>query len=626
MDRVNQEDGKYRVLLTGIADDSEERRDSFCKDISEKYGVSFSLLRKIITRCPIILKKNLSFKRAEALAKILMFHGALVSVEKKTGSFPILLEFQEVTPPQLALETAHLGRTEGGSWSVVGRLKNISGKSLNDTWVIVQLFDELDDFLAFEEVPIPFSPFLPDASSPFKVIFGEGFSIQKISIAFKNVSGNPLSAVDRRRRQGWVEVGLDEHGWFPSSAFPRVVEPSPDSEVMDRREATLIENGSMAQKGDLPAVEQEVSFPAEEKDLMEEQEDEITEETPLWTTEEAALETGSVNTDKIFQMVEEGGDRGNEDLQETGEGEPIPSSLKRGEAELELNGSVFEEATELLKDIPQKTSEEEKRDSSTFPWFEEFRNSVENYYQDARDIFSVWFETQRREGKIEYPLHSFLTILVHARFDQMNQREKALESTQEVFSLLLQPNLTIDEIPPLERNHLFSEDNWKVLFRKAMPRLRQISGQIIEKSRWDASELERLIQVIPQMSDKSGKMATQWMSQLVPDAIEIDFSDTFVSVKESLYRVASRLGVIDPHFDYCQGRNSMGYVKIQSFAKAAFPQFPRKIEEPMAWVGMRKEEGGHCFPIEPQCEGCLFETFCPRLYVDFNPSEKGMIG
>ena len=148
----------------------------------------------------------------------------------------------------------------------------------------------------------------------------------------------------------------------------------------------------------------------------------------------------------------------------------------------------------------------------------------------------------------------------------------------------------------------------------------------MEKSHWEASELERLIQVIPQMSDKSGRMATKWISQLMPDAVEIDFSHTFVSVKESLYRVASRLGVIDPYFDSCQGKDSMGSVKIQSFAKVAFPQCPRRIEEPMTRVGMSKEEGGHCFPVEPQCEGCLFEAFCPRLYLDSNPSEKGMIG
>ena len=38
----------------------------------------------------------------------------------------------------------------------------------------------------------------------------------------------------------------------------------------------------------------------------------------------------------------------------------------------------------------------------------------------------------------------------------------------------------------------------------------------------------------------------------------------------------------------------------------------------------REEEGGHCFPIHPCCGGCLFETFCLRLYIDSNPSEKGM--
>src|SRR4030042_1670838 len=101
------------------------------------------------------------------------------------------------------------------------------------------------------------------------------------------------------------------------------------------------------------------------------------------------------------------------------------------------------------------------------------------------------------------------------------------------------------------------------------------------------------------------------------------FGET-IFIGESLYRVASRLGIVDPHFDTYQGRNSMGDIKIQSFAKIAFPQNPVKIEEPMSWMGREEERGGHCFPIQPRCEGCLFETFCPRLYVHFNPSEKGM--
>jgi hypothetical protein len=53
-------------------------------------------------------------------------------------------------------------------------------------------------------------PFL-DTSSPFKVIFGEGFSIQKISVAFKNARETCLPWIGRRK-QGWGEVKIDEHG------------------------------------------------------------------------------------------------------------------------------------------------------------------------------------------------------------------------------------------------------------------------------------------------------------------------------------------------------------------------------------------------------------------------------
>jgi hypothetical protein len=68
----------------------------------------------------------------------------------------------------------------------------------------------------------------------------------------------------------------------------------------------------------------------------------------------------------------------------------------------------------------------------------------------------------------------------------------------------------------------------------------------------------------------------------------------------------------------------MGDIRIQSFAKLAFPQNSVKSEKPMVEMGRGEKEGGHCFPIQPKCEGCLFETFCPRLYTHFDPSEKGM--
>jgi hypothetical protein len=130
------------------------------------------------------------------------------------------------------------------------------------------------------------------------------------------------------------------------------------------------------------------------------------------------------------------------------------------------------------------------------------------------------------------------------------------------------------------------------------------------------------------MSDKNSRTAIRWIHELIPEATEIDFSNTTVSVGEGLYRVASRLGIVDPNFDSCQGKDSIGYLKIQAFARTAYPQYPIKIEDPMIWTGTTTEEGrgGYCLPAQPRCEGCLFETFCPKLCIDFDPSKKGLRG
>jgi hypothetical protein len=112
------------------------------------------------------------------------------------------------------------------------------------------------------------------------------------------------------------------------------------------------------------------------------------------------------------------------------------------------------------------------------------------------------------------------------------------------------------------------------------------------------------------------------MKRLIKNNIEIDSTNGKVFIGERLYRVASRLGVVNPIFDTYQGENSMGDIRIQSFAKEVFPQDPIKIEDPMNWVG--NEKVGFCYPIEPQCGGCLFEEYCPKLYISFNPSGKGM--
>lgn len=500
-------------MIIAIADNAEAKREAFCKDVSEKYGISVPLLEKIIDRCPIILKKNLSLKKAEALAKVLRSFGAVVSVQEKRDLPAISLEFQELSPHRLVLESSSLLRTQSGSWNVIGRAKNISQESLSDTWVLIELFSDLDEFLAFEEVPIPINPLPPGKASPFKAVFEGDLPVKKVSIMFKDSSGYALSTAGRRKKREWVE---------------------------------------------------EVSLPQ--------------------------LKHGPGNLQDFFQ-------------------------------EAPLESAKFDEAPQLLVEIPFPTRERE-----SFPWIEDFRNSVENYYQEPRDIFSIWFKGHRRENGFSGPLDSLSAILVHARFDQMSQSEKALENTKWVFRLIVQPNLQLEEIPPLWGTEFYSGEQWRELFHRAVFRIRQVANNIIGVGgkRWNTLDLERLIQVIPYMSGKNSRKAVRWMNELIPDIVEIDFSNTPVFIDESLYRVVSRLGVVNPYFDRYRRKDSMGDLKIQSFAKAAFPQNPMKIEEPMSSVGMEEEEGGHCLPTQPRCATCIFETFCPKLCLHFNPSEKGM--
>ena len=93
MERINDGEGRYRVLLLGIGDNTEEKRNSFCNKISEIYGIPFPLLEKITKRCPTILKKNLTLNKAVTLAKTLKSFGALISVEERRNSSAVSLEF-----------------------------------------------------------------------------------------------------------------------------------------------------------------------------------------------------------------------------------------------------------------------------------------------------------------------------------------------------------------------------------------------------------------------------------------------------------------------------------------------------------------------------------------------------
>lgn len=323
MDRINWEEGRHRVVLIAIVDNAEAKRESFCKDVSEKYGIFVPLLKKIIDRCPIILKKNLSLKKAEALAKVLRSFGAVVSVEEKRDLPAISLEFQELSPHRLVLESSFLQRTQSGSCY-------------------------------------------------------------------------PLSTADRRMKRERVE---------------------------------------------------EVSLPQ--------------------------LKQRPGNVQDFFQ-------------------------------EAPLESAEFDEAPQLLEEISFPT-----REIESLPWIEDFKNSVETYYQEPRDIFSIWFKGHRRENGFSGPLDSLSAILIHARFDQMSQSEKALENTKRVFRLIVQPNLQLEEIPPLWGTEFYSGEQWRELFHRAIFRIQQVANNIIGGKRWNALNLERLIKVIPYMSGKNSRKAVK---------------------------------------------------------------------------------------------------------------------
>ena len=647
MARLDQQEGRYRVLLIGVGDNTEAEKDSFCHSISKNYNIPFPQLKKIVDRCPLILKKNLSLRKAEFLAKTFKSFGALVSVEESRQIPPISVEFQELAPHRLALESSFFRKSQRGTWSVTGRAKNISDETLNDIWVLIQLFEDFEEFIAFEETPLPINPLPSGQTSPFKVIFEGDLSIKKISIGFKNASGQPIPAVDKRKKREWVKANMEDERPLSPPGMPTVFEEKSEAADLSEPLENMIVNKENEIPGDIPLSLEQEAGPTFGQEIREKQGDaeRISEESISLPLEPLEKIMGSSSI-----LVKEDGYPGGEDREralgqeasqeftpplseEMGkeieaalDGLELASDEEEGTDESPLDASVFQEATQLLKDISEspKEAQVEEETVPSFSWIGYFRNAVETFYQTPHDIFSIWFEECRKKGEFENSLHGLLTILVHSRFDQGSQSNKALENTRKLFRLIVQPNLLLDEIPPLEGTSFVSGEVWRDLFQRALPKVHQIVNAIIEKNKWNVFDLERLIRVIPHMGNQNSPMAIRWINELIPDVAEIDLSNAPITIGEGLYRVAARLGIVDPHLDYYQGRNSIADTKIRSFAIAAFPHNPLKVEKPMSWMGGGEERGGHCFPIQPWCDGCVFKTFCPRLYLDFNPSEKGM--
>lgn len=175
-----------------------------------------------------------------------------------------------------------------------------------------------------------------------------------------------------------------------------------------------------------------------------------------WEESERAF--GQETFQKLTPSISE--EMGEEIEEEPALGELEPHADEEVGGESRLNASVFEEATQLLEDISESPREVEVEGKiegreeevvkeevvkeerlPSFPWIEYFKDAVETYYQKPRDIFSIWFEECRKEGEFKNSFDALLTLLVHSRFDQGSQSIEALENTQKVFRLLVQPKI-----------------------------------------------------------------------------------------------------------------------------------------------------------------------------------------
>jgi len=644
MDRPNEEES-YRVLLKGIREDSEEKRESFCRLVSKRYGIPYSFLKRILDKCPIVLKKNLPFRKAAALTKVLIQYGALVSIEERRDASPIFLEFQELYPHRVALESSRIWRTSKGTWNITGRMRNISRENLNNTWVLVQFFENSGTLTTFEEVPLSINPLPPGEASPFRVLFEGDFPIHQVSVAFKSGGGFPIPAEDRRKKEVWAEINIPDEGEQRPSAPPSPPEgkaPAVDATSLVVRDSVETKPLPMESPGD--TLEPEViPFSPVQEDRGETPDEAVLEESLAFSLEETPLEdeiktpreietppqsTSAPVIEKEIPRLVSDEEATTRPMVSDAEAPPRPMEPERtlsgkDEDASNLDASVLREATQLLDRIARTPGAGDEGERLS-PWMEKLRSSIQSYSQYENQPFVTWFRTCTEEHRFENDLHSLLIILTHARFDQGTDPEKSLGNTQKVVQYLVQQNPSLQEIPPLEKTKYFSAEQWRTLFHKAIPRIQQIGREILTKGKWDGQELERMIQVIPHMSSKTSRRAVRWIHGLIPKVVEIDFSTTPVLIGEDLYRVACRLGVTDPNFDYVHNPDSVGYEKIQRFAKEAFPQDPVKIEEPMTEVGMNGGRMGHCFSVRPRCEGCLFETFCPKLYLQMDPAKKGM--
>ena len=173
-----------------------------------------------------------------------------------------------------------------------------------------------------------------------------------------------------------------------------------------------------------------------------------------------------------------------------------------------------------------------------------------------------------------------------------------------------------------------SAKDWTNLFYEALPRLHELSRRITKQRNWHFENLLALILnrcKVPYLGIKTSRLAIRWMYELVPGLIT-NMQTYDIPVDSLVYRVSSRLGIIDPNQDKYSGDGSPADQKIQTFIRNNFPERPWIVDEPLWSTGRKASDGGCCFPQDPNCIKCMFDPICPKKFLDIVPNHIGITG
>lgn len=258
-------------------------------------------------------------------------------------------------------------------------------------------------------------------------------------------------------------------------------------------------------------------------------------------------------------------------------------------------------------------------------WISEFRNIIYNYENErAPDPFMIWFRQKDSQGFFANEFERVLVVLINSRFDQRTTADKALENTKAVVRTgVLKEVVSKEEIPLLIPKRQTTAKQWTEMFCSCIEKFHEQARKIVEKRYWDAADLLDFMLIrckVPYLGVKTSRLAVRWLHELVP-YLNIEMTTYKIPIDSLVFRVASRIGIIDPKEEPYKGKNSPADIKIQSFVKRIAPNRPYILDEPMWATGRRAKDGGHCFPTEPNCWRCLFEKVCQRNFLHEDPEK-----